>query len=77
MVEVAVCWGGKFECTEADVIESLVINAVCFVGVLDKLVNREGSVVGFHHGVRYFWRWDNGKSVHDSVGVFLADFADE
>lgn len=77
MVEVVVCWGGKFECMEVDVIESFVINVVCFVGVFDKLVNREGSVVGFYYGVGYFWRWDNGKSVYDFVGVFFVDFVDE
>ena len=37
---------------EADVVESLIINAVGLVCVLDQLVDREGSVVGLNHGVR-------------------------
>ena len=39
MVEVTVCGCRQFECTEADVVQSLVVDAVCFVCVLDKLVD--------------------------------------
>jgi len=39
MVEISVCGCGELEGTEADVVESLVVNAVCLVGVLNKLMN--------------------------------------
>jgi len=35
MVEVAVCWSCQFECAEADVIQSLVVDTERLVGVLD------------------------------------------
>ena len=48
MVQVTVCWGGEFQGTEADVIESFIVNAVCFIGVLNKLVDGEGGIVWFY-----------------------------
>jgi len=39
MVEVAIGGSGQFECAEADVIESLVVNAVSLVRVLNELMN--------------------------------------
>jgi hypothetical protein len=39
MVQVTVCWGGEFQGSEADIVESLVINAVCLVGVLNELMD--------------------------------------
>ena len=52
MVQVTVGWGGEFKGSEADIVESLVVDTVGLVGVLDELVDRQGSVVGLHHGVR-------------------------
>merc|ERR1712018_780267 len=37
MVQISVCRGGQFECTETDVIESLVVNAVRLIRVLNQL----------------------------------------
>ena len=51
MVQVAISWGGQFQSSEADVVERFVVDAVCFVGVFDKLVNRERSVVRFDDGI--------------------------
>lgn len=45
MVEVTIGRGGELERSEADIVESLVINAESLIRVLDKLVNGEGSVV--------------------------------
>ena len=39
MVEVTVCGGGQFEGTEANVIQSFIVNAVGFVCVFDKLMH--------------------------------------
>ena len=38
---------------EADIVESLVVNAVGLVGVLHELVHRQSRVVRLHHGVRH------------------------
>ena len=39
VVEITVCGGGKFQGSKANVIEGLVIDAVCLVCVLHKLVD--------------------------------------
>jgi len=39
MVQVSVCWGGKFQCSEADIVESLVVDTVGLVSVLNKLMD--------------------------------------
>ena len=77
MVEVTISWGGQFQCSEADVVESLVVDAVGLVCVLDKLVNGEGGVVGLHHGVRDLGGGDHGVGVHDSVRILFSDLGDE
>ena len=51
MVEVTIGWGGQLQGAEADVIEGLIVNAVCLVRVLDQLVHRESGIVGLHHSV--------------------------
>ncbi len=51
MVKVSVSWGSKLKGAEADIVEGLVINAVCFVCVFYKLVNGEGCVVRLDHSV--------------------------
>ena len=39
MIEIAVGGGGELEGTEADIVKSLVIDAVRLVGVLDELMD--------------------------------------
>ena len=53
MVQVTVGWGGEFQGSEADIVESLVVDTVGLVGVLNELVDRQGGVVGLNHGVGY------------------------
>jgi hypothetical protein len=48
VVQVAVGWCRELEGAEADVVESLVVNAEGLIGVLDQLVDREGGVVRLH-----------------------------
>merc|ERR1719465_353189 len=48
VVEVAIGWGGELEGAEADVVQSLVVEAHALVSVLDELVDGEGSVVRLH-----------------------------
>ena len=53
MVQVAVCRGGELQCTEADIVQSFIVNAVGLVGVLNKLMDGQGGVVGLNNGVRH------------------------
>ena len=53
MVEVTVGGGGQLQGTEADVVQSLVVDAVGLVGVLHQLMHRQGGVVWLHNGVRH------------------------
>ena len=67
MVQISVCWGGQLQGTEADVVKGFVVNAVSLIGVLNELVNRQGSIVRFNNGVGHFGRRHNAECVHDSA----------
>ena len=43
--------GGELESSETYVIEGFIIEDHALICILDKLVNREGGVVGFNHSV--------------------------
>merc|ERR1712100_346790 len=77
MVKITVGGGGELEGSEADIVEGLVINAHNLVGVLDKLMDREGSVVGLNDGIRDLGGRHDGESAHDTVGVLLTDLGDQ
>ena len=77
MVEVAIGGGGQLQGAEADVVQRLVVDAVRLVSVLDQLVDREGGVVGLHHGVGDLGAGHHGVGVHDPVRVLLSDLGDE
>merc|ERR1719486_1146202 len=77
MVKITVGGGGELEGTEADIVEGLVVNAHNLVGVLDELMDGEGSVVGLNNGIRDLGGRHDGESAHDTVGVFLTDLGDE
>ncbi len=77
MVEITICGVGELEGTEADVVKSLIVNAVGLICVLNKLVNRESGIVWLHHSVRHLGRRHNRVGVHDPVGVLLPDLRDE
>merc|ERR1712142_509008 len=55
MVEITVGWVGKLQGSEANVIESLVVNTVGLIGVLNKLVNGKGCVVRLDNSVGDLW----------------------
>merc|ERR1719486_930484 len=77
MVKITVGGGGELEGTEADIVEGLVVNAHNLVGVLDELMDGEGSVVGLNNGIRDLGGRHDRESAHDTVGVFLTDLGDE
>ena len=51
MVQVAISRCGQFQSPEADIVEGLVVDAVCFVGIFNQLMDRQRSVVGFNDGI--------------------------
>ena len=53
MVKVTVGRSGELQGPEADVIESLVVNAERLIGVLNELVDRQSCVVWLHDHVRH------------------------
>jgi len=77
MVKITVGGGGELEGSEADIVEGLVVNAHNLIGVLNKLMDGEGGVVGFDDGVRDLGGGHDGESAHHSVGVFFSDLGDE
>jgi hypothetical protein len=68
VVQITIRGRGELEGTEADIIESLVIDAENLIGVLNELVSREGGVVRLNDGVGNLGRGDNGECAHHSVG---------
>ena len=77
MVKITIGWGGELKGSEADIIKGFVINAHNLIGVFDKLMDREGSVVWLNNGIGDLWGWHDGESDHHSVWVFFSDLGDE
>ena len=77
MVEISVCGGGQFQGSEADVVESFVVDGEGLVGVLNELMDGKGGVVRLDNGVRNLGGWADREGGHDPVGVFLPDFGDK
>ena len=46
VVKVAVCWGCELESTEADIVQSFIVDTEGLIRVFNELVNREGGIVG-------------------------------
>jgi len=55
MVKITIGWGGELEGSEADIVKSFVINAHNLIGVLNKLMDREGGVVWLNNCIRDLW----------------------
>lgn len=55
----------------------LVVNAEGLVGVLDKLVDRQGGVVRLNNGVGDLGRRHDREGSHHAVGELLADLGDQ
>jgi hypothetical protein len=39
VVKITIGWGGELECSEADIIKGLIINAHNLIGVFDELMD--------------------------------------
>merc|ERR1711988_1646622 len=77
MVQITVGRGGELEGTEADIVQSLVVNAHDLIGVLDELMHGKGGVVGLNDGIGHLGGRHDGESDHLSVGVLLTDLGNE
>jgi len=51
MVEITVGWRGELQGSEADIVQSLVIDAHDLIGVLDELMDGQGGVVWLDNGI--------------------------
>jgi hypothetical protein len=65
VVEISICRSIEFECTNANIIQSLIINAEGLIGIFNELLrvnmtitghymDGECSVVGFNNGIGDF-----------------------
>jgi len=77
MVEITIGGGGKLESSETDIVEGLIIDNLDFISIFDKLMDGKGGVVRLDNGVGDLGGWEDGESLHDSVGIFLSDLRDE
>ena len=74
MVKITVRWRSQFQSTEADVVKSFVIDTEGLVCIFYQLVDWEGGVVRFNHGIGYFGRWHHTECGHDSIWILFSDF---
>ena len=51
VVEVAVGWGIEFESTNADIVQSFIVNTECLVGILNELLDYQQGQVGEGRGI--------------------------
>jgi len=77
MVQITVGWGGELKGSETDIVKGFVIDNLDLIGILDQLMDREGSVIRFNNGIRDLGGWEDRESFHDSVGIFLSDLRDK
>lgn len=59
MVKISVSGGGKFKGSEANIVESFVVNTHAFVCVFDQLVDGKGGVVRLDDSVGDLGGWDD------------------
>ena len=69
VVKVSVGGCGEFESAEADVVQSFIVNAVGFICVLYKLVDRQGGIVRLHHGVGHL----RTENQHDIFSLMIIE----
>jgi len=77
VVKITVGRGGKLKSSEANIVQGLVIKSEALVGILDKLVHGEGTVVRLYDGIRHLRRRDDRVGRHDTIRVLLTDLRDE
>ena len=73
VVQIAKRRRRQFQRSEANVVQRFVVQNHALVGVFDQLVHGQRRVVRLDDGIGNFRRWDDGKSHHHAVRVFLAN----
>ena len=51
MIKITISWSGKLKSSEADIVESFVINNHDFISVFNELMDRKSSVIRFYDSV--------------------------
>lgn len=70
-------WSGELKCTEADIIESFIIEDHAFICIFNKLMDRKSRIIRLNDCIRDLRRWENRESKHHSIWEFLSDFGDQ
>jgi hypothetical protein len=77
VVQVTVGGVGELKGAHANVVQSLVVDTEGLIGVLNELVNGEGSVVRLNDSVGNLGGGNNGEGSHHTVGELLTDLGDQ
>mmetsp|Transcript_14538 Transcript_14538/g.26319 ORF Transcript_14538/g.26319 Transcript_14538/m.26319 type:complete len:221 (+) Transcript_14538:745-1407(+) len=77
VVKISIAGVGKLESTEANIIESFVIESKALVRILDKLMNRKSSVVRFNDSIRHLGRGNNTVCTHDTIRVLFTNLGNK
>jgi predicted CoA-binding protein len=77
MVKITIGWGGELKGSEADIVKSLVIESETLISILNKLMDRKGTVIWLNDGIRHLRRRNNGVCRHNSIRVLLSDLGDK
>jgi len=77
MIQITISWGGEFKSSEANIVESFIINNLSLISIFDKLMYWKSCIIWFYNCVWDFWRWEYWESTHLSVRIFFSNFRDE
>merc|ERR1719197_799183 len=77
VIQVAICWCGQLQGSEANVVERLIVKKHAFVGVLHQLVEREHCIVRLYNCIRDLWRRNDRERLHDTIGILFTDFGNQ
>jgi hypothetical protein len=51
MVQISISWVLELQSAETNIVKSFIVNAKCFVGILNQLVDGESGIVRFNNCV--------------------------
>jgi hypothetical protein len=77
VVQVSVGRSGQLQGTEADIVQSLVIQSEALIGVLDQLVDGKGGVVRLHDGIGHLGGRNDREGGHHAIRILLTDLGDQ
>jgi hypothetical protein len=77
VVKITICRGGELKSSKANIVEGLVIKSKTLISILDKLMDRKGTVIWLNDGIRHLRRRNDGVCRHNSIRVLLSDLGDK